>query len=185
MSKTLLKLLIALAILSNGASLSLAEEAAAPAEGHTMDAEMQKKMEDYGTPNENHALLKNLEGNWKAEVKMWMDPAAEPEVSEGTAEPAMILGGRYLEQKFNGTAMGQPFEGRGTIGYDNLKKEYRSVWIDSMGTGVMVSSGTYDKDAKTITEQGKMSCPIVQGDRDYRAVTTFIDNDHYTYESFM
>ena len=186
MDKTLLRLLVVFALLMNGASMALAQETEGKAKDNPMmNEEMKAKMEAYATPNENHAILKALEGKWKAEVKMWMDPAAEPEVSEGTAESTMILGGRYLEQQYSGTAMGQPFEGRGLIGYDNLRKEYRSVWADNMSTGVMVSSGSYDATAKTITEKGTMSCPIMQGDRDYRAVTTFIDKDHYTYESFM
>jgi len=188
MNKILFSLLATFTLLMNGMSLSSAEETAGQAADQTnpmLNAEMKAQMEAYATPNENHEILKALEGNWKAEVKMWMDPAAEPEVSEGTAESTMILGGRYLEQKFNGTAMGQPFEGRGLIGYDNLRKEYRSVWADTMSTGIMVSSGVYNKDDKTISEKGTMSCPIMGGDRDYRAVTTFIDNDHYTYESFM
>jgi len=188
-NKTFFNLLAAFVILMNGATFSLAEETAGQAADNgtpmTKEEEMQVKMQEYATPNKNHEILKALEGKWKAEVKMWMDPAAEPEVSEGTAESTMILGGRFLEEKYTGTAMGQPFEGRGFIGYDNLRKEYRSVWLDSMGTGVMISSGVYDATSKTITEKGTMSCPIVQGDRDYRAVTTIIDNDHYTYESYM
>lgn len=191
MDKLIFKLLIAMALVFNGAAIVTAEDPASEpqakgAEGaHGMDAEMQAKYEAFSTPNENHEVLKSLEGNWKAEVKMWMDPAAEPEVTQGTAESKMIHGDRFLEQKFSGTAMGQPFEGRGIVGFDNQKKEYRSVWLDNMSTGVMVSSGSYDPAAKTITEKGTMSCPIVQGDRDYRAVTTLIDKDHYTYESYM
>ena len=34
--------------------------------------------------------------------------------------------------------------------------------------------------------EGRMSCPITnERNRWYKAVTTFIDPDHYTYESFM
>jgi hypothetical protein len=41
-------------------------------------------------------------GRWKAVVKSWNGPG-EPTVSEGTSENRMILGGRYLEQKFQST----------------------------------------------------------------------------------
>jgi len=184
MNKVLLNFLIAAFLLLGGVSMPLAQETQQPAAEPTKEQEMQAKMEAYATPNKNHEVLKNLEGNWKAEVKFWMDPAAEPEVSQGTAQSAMILGGRYLEQKYTGTAMGKPFEGRGLIGYDNMRKEYRSIWTDSMSTGMMVSTGSYNAGDKTIVEQGTMSCPI-EGEMNYRAVTTIIDTDHYTYESFM
>ena len=45
------------------------------------------------------------------------------------------MGGRYLHGMFKGTAMGQPFEGASVSGYDNTKKKYFNVWVDSMSTG--------------------------------------------------
>jgi hypothetical protein len=82
-----------------------------------------------------------------------------------------------------GTSLGQPFEGMGIIGYDNGKEEYIMLWIDNMGTGFMTSAGQYDPAAKTLTEQGQISCPV-KGQMPFRGVTTMIDNDHYTYEMF-
>ena len=38
--------------------------------------------------------------------------------------------------------MGQPFEGMGVFGYDNLTDNYTGIWLDNMGTGIMVSQGT-------------------------------------------
>ena len=49
----------------------------------------------------------------------------------------MILGGRYLEQRYEGTMMGQPFSGIGVTGFDNYKKKFVSTWVDSMGTAIM------------------------------------------------
>ena len=96
------------------------------------------------------------------------------------------MGGRFLEQNFTGTAMGQPFEGRGLVGYDNLKKEYTSIWFDNMSTGIMTGAGQYDPATKTLTAEGSMSCPVTQEThRWYKDVTTFTDENHYTYESFM
>jgi hypothetical protein len=44
-----------------------------------------------------------------------------------------------------------PFEGRMLMGYDNLQKKYVSTWADSMGTGIMTSSGNYDATGKVLT----------------------------------
>lgn len=143
-------------------------------------------MKEFSTINEHHDLLKSLAGTWKTNVKFWMDPAGKPEESEGTSESKIIMGGRFVEQSFTGTAMGQPFEGRGLVGYDNLKKEYTSIWFDNMSTGIMTGAGQYDPAAKTLTAEGSMSCPVTQEThRWYKDVTTFTDEDHYTYESFM
>ncbi len=148
--------------------------------------EMQARMEEYGTPNENHELLKSMAGNWKTHAQFWMDPQAPAEESDGTSEAKMIMEGRFLEQSFRGTVMGRPFEGRGIIGYDNMRKEYSGIWFDNMATGIMVSSAKYDPAKKTLTEEGSMSCPITnEAHRWYKAVTTFTDPDHYTYESYM
>jgi hypothetical protein len=157
----------------------------APGKGPMSEEDM-TRMKEYTTPNENHQLLEHLAGNWTTAAKFWMDPKAEPETSNGTSSAKMIMGGRFLEQNFTGTAMGQPFEGRGLLGYDNLKKEFTSVWFDNMATGIMTGSGKYDDVAKTITSEGSMSCPITnETHRWYKDVTTWIDDDHYKYESYM
>jgi len=41
--------------------------------------------------------------------------------------------------------MGMPFEGMGLDGYDNASKEYISIWIDNMGTGIMYMKGKWMK----------------------------------------
>ena len=70
-----------------------------------------------------------------------LDGAGRPaQESTGTSENKMILGGRYLEQHYDGTMMGQPFCGIG-YGFDNYKKKYVATWIDSMGTGILVTTG--------------------------------------------
>ncbi len=146
----------------------------------------QARMQEYMTPNENHAVLKAWEGDWKTHVKFWMDPAAPAQESDGTAQSTMIMNGRFLEQVYQGEMMGQRFEGRAIIGYDNMRKEYTGLWLDNMATGIMVSTAKYDATAKTLTEEGSMSCPITnESHRWYKAVTTWIDADNYTYESYM
>jgi hypothetical protein len=43
----------------------------------------------------------------------------------------------------------------GLMGYDNFKKKYSSIWIDSMSTGIMHMTGTYDAATKTWTAVGE------------------------------
>ena len=160
-----------------------------PAGATEMTAEqkaMQVRMEEYSTPNQNHELLKSLAGNWKTQAKFWMDPKGPAEESDGAAEAKMIMDGRFLEQNFRGTAMGKPFNGRAISGYDNMRKEYTTIWFDNMATGIMVGTAKYDPTTKTLTEEGSMSCPMTnETHRWYRAVTTWTDADNYTYEAYM
>ncbi len=140
----------------------------------------------YTSVNERHEILKTLAGTWKATIQFWMEPEAKPEESEGTSEGSLIMGGRFLEQRYQGVLMGQPFEGRGILGYDNLKKEYTSIWFDSMATGIMTGSGQYNHESKILVAEGSMSCPMTQEPRRwYRDVTTIIDADNYTHETYM
>lgn len=133
---------------------------------HQMSPEemaMMKAWEEAMTPGPEHEMLASMAGDWSLEVTSWMDPAAPPEVSQATAHREMILGGRVLSEHVNGTMMGQPFEGMGTTGYDNVTDKYWSTWMDNMGTGMMMSTGTYDADSKSMTMTGEYPDPMSGG----------------------
>ena len=148
-----------------------------------MDEEMMKKMEEYGTPNENHKALNPLAGDWDYTMTMWMDPASPPQTSTGTASSKWISGGRFLEETVKGEWMGKPFEGRSTMGYDNHQKEYFSIWLDNMMTGYMLATGSYDPATKTLTLKGDFDCPI-RGKMTVRSVIKINDENTHTYESY-
>jgi hypothetical protein len=133
-------------------------------------------------PGTQHKALAGLEGTWTAKVKTWMSPAAPPSESEGTSENRMALGGRFLEQRYRGSFMGQPFNGVGYTGYDNVKKKYVSTWMDSMGTTIMVTEGTADGGGKIITTTGTVADALTKKTVTIKAVTTLVDADHTTYE---
>jgi hypothetical protein len=115
--------------------------------------------EKYATPGEGHAALKPIAGSWSASVKTWMQPGAPAQESTATAEAQWLMGGRYLQEDVKGTIGGMAFEGRGVVGYDNLKKKYVGTWIDNMGTGIMTSEGAYDAATKTFTNTSEISDP--------------------------
>jgi hypothetical protein len=146
--------------------------------------DMMAKWMAYSTPNENHKVLEQFVGNWDTTMKAWMPGSEAAQESTGTSSIEWILGGRFIQQKFSGTHMGQPFEGIGITGYDNQKQKYQSVWIDNMGTGMMNSTLNYDAATKTFAEEGSFSCPMKGGDLIYRAVMTIKDADHYSYEMY-
>lgn len=113
-------------------------------------------MQKLATPSEGHKKLDALVGNWAAKNSMWMEPGKPPQVAEGTSEIRWMLGGRFLEQRYEGTFMGMPFSGIGYTGFDNYKKRYVSVWMDNFGTSMMNLAGSFDGSGKVLTSTGKM-----------------------------
>jgi len=120
--------------------------------------EMMKKVQAAGTPGPAHEALGAFEGEWRAEVKCWMDPGSEPNVSQATSKARWIFGRRFLEEEFHGEMMGKPFTGRCLLGFDNTKQKFSSVWIDDIGTAIFTSEGRGENGNKVITLEGKASC---------------------------
>lgn len=154
-----------------------------------MDPKMAMMMEKcmaYATANENHKVLNVFVGQWEHTAKMWMDPAQPPMESNGTNTNEWLYNGKFLKQTAKGQVMGMPFEGMGITGYDNILKKYVSFWLDTMGTGFMMASGTYDATTKTIKETGAMPNAMTgETAQSFRAEWKLIDNDHYTYDVFI
>lgn len=137
----------------------------------------------YMTPGESHKMLDGMTGTWDTKVTSWMMPGQPPIVSSGVSETTWILGGRYIQEKASGQFMGQPFNGIGTTGYDNAKKQYVGSWIDNMGTGMMMQTGS-TTDGKTWTFKGTETDPMTGKDTASEMKITVADKDHYTTEMF-
>ena len=144
--------------------------------------EMMKAWGAYMTPGDPHARLAKLAGSWTTKTKSWMDPAKPPEETTGTCEFKSVLGGRYLEQRFEGSMMGQPFSGIGFTGYDNIKKKYESYWIDSAGTGMMIMTGTPDPTGKKTVYTGSMLDPLTKKAVAMKAIDTKVDDDNVQFD---
>ena len=172
-----------------------ANPAGGPATGQPSAADMQKMMQqmmEMSKLNENHKLLTSLDGTWDYKIKFWMnpDPNAKPDESAGTATRKSIMGGRYVVMDVAGP-MKMPgedgkmktvqFKGMGLEGYDNVKKKFVGSWIDSMGTGIEFSEGTYDASSKTFTYTSEIE--MMPGMKSQvREVIKVADNSHMTLE---
>jgi hypothetical protein len=142
--------------------------------------EMMAAMMKMATPGPEHAALSPLAGSWKTVTKMWNSPAGEPMTSEGTCERSWVMGGRYLVANYKGVFGDMPFEGMEVLGYDNLKKQYVSSWVDNMGTGIMMSQGSaMDPSAHSFTLSGSMTDPMGNAST-MRGVTNIVDGNTYT-----
>ncbi|HEY6064553.1 MAG TPA: DUF1579 domain-containing protein [Thermoanaerobaculia bacterium] len=176
-----LAFLIVLAALAIGAEKA---KKTMPAAGKMDEKAMMEMMAKYSTPGAEHKKLEAMVGTWDTTAKMWMDPSAPPQESKGVAENKMVLGGRFLEQNFEGTMMGQPFTGLGHTGYDLYKKHYVSTWMDSMGTMIMSATGNADASGK-LTMTGTMDDYMTGKKMNFKETVTTVDPDHQLFEMWM
>jgi hypothetical protein len=122
--------------------------------------ELEKLHREFAELAPQHAYFKNFVGRWKAVNKTFMEGASEPVISEGTTSYRLLLGGRYLQQKYDSDFMGTPFEGVGISGYDKTKKKYVGLWIDNHSTAFLNTEGEYDEETRTMMEVGTASTPM-------------------------
>lgn len=147
-----------------------------PAAEQPLDSAAQMKAwAAYATPGNEHKLMADEVGTWNCEMTFWYEPNGKPEKATSTANVKMILGGRYQEAIYIGTMMGQPFEGKSTLAYNNASKEFTSTFIDNMGTGMMVGFGKYDENTKSIEFKGDMVNPMNGIKTPYREIYTIVD----------
>lgn len=178
-------LVVATAVLlcSGVSSTSLAQEQ--PEMSEQAIAEMNAWME-LAKPGEHHEHLAPFVGKWTSEIKMWMEPGTEPMTESAESEARFILGGRYIEWVHLGSFGGMPFEARQLDAYNNADQRYETTWADNFGTLILSYTGECENDGKVRTLHSEFSDPLGSGATvSQRAVYTWQDEDHWTYESYM
>lgn len=171
----------ALAALSFATVATAQQQQQKPPEPSAEQKAAMEAMIKAGTPGEAHKKLAPTVGVFDCHLTMWMAPGAPPTESTGVSTNEWVLGGRYVQQKFEGSFMGAPFSGIGYTGYDNVKKQYFGTWMDSGSTAAMHSTGTQD-DANTWTFTGTFVDPVSGKDTPTKTKFTVADNDHHAFE---
>ncbi len=150
----------------------------------TDQEEMQAWMES-STPGKFHEMLASCDGDWNADITMWMAPDAPPMKTTGTVTNKMILDGRYQYATHNATMMGMPFQGISIFGYDNIKKKFVSSWMDNFGTGILNMEGNIDEATNTITLTGKQIDVMTGKEMDIKETFRMVDSNNQVMEMFM
>jgi hypothetical protein len=166
------------------APFALAIALAAPLGGQDTEKEkaMMEAWQRAATPAEGHKRLEPLIGTFDAKVRSTVDPSRPPEDSVGTSINSWVLGGRYVEQEFDGEFMGEPYRGIGYTGYDNVQKKYVSLWMDTAGTGMMFLTSAPDKSGKTISGSARIWDPLSEKPLPVESKIVITDNDHHSFE---
>lgn len=142
----------------------------APAQEPDHEAMMAAYMK-AATPGAEHEKLASMTGTYTTTSRWWQAPDTAPQEATGSAERSMILGGRYLVEKYSGTMMNMPFEGMGIFGYDNVEQQYVSTWVDNMGTGIFSMSGNTDARGNLVLK-GQYKDPVSGATKTMRSVST-------------
>ncbi len=146
-----------------------------------MNEEQMAAWMEFASPGREHEYLKRFEGSWKAKTKFWMAPNTPPQESEGTMTSKLILGGRFIQANYEGQTPWGEFSGMAIDGFDRIRKKYTGIWMDSMGTIMMVFEGDLKGDVRTMTcdyidPTGKPS--------KMKGVTTIVSENEHKYESW-
>jgi len=135
-------------------------------------------------PGEMHKHLAKMAGDWTFTNRMWMAPGQPPLEWSGTMHAETILGGRYVQSIWMGSFMGQEFEGRGTEGYDHVAQQYASSWVDSLGSGIVLATGTCEDGGRKCTTTRSSSDPVTGGPSTMKTVVSWIDDDNFKREMY-
>jgi hypothetical protein len=80
--------------------------------------------------------------------------------------------------------MEQPFSGIGYSAYDNVRRVFTGVWMDTMSTHFLTEEGNLDASGKVLTTVMSYSDPLTGKTKRGRSVTTVVDADTHTVVMF-
>jgi len=140
-------------------------------------------MMEHGTPGTEHGYLAETVGSWDISSMMLMDPGMPLEQASATSEITMILGGRFMHETFKMDFMGMPFEGNLLMGYNHVTKQYQSIWVDSMTTGMSMATGVRLEDG-SFDMNGTMYDATTPNGRPFRMHTKKNADDTVLFEMY-
>ena len=136
-----------------------------------------------GMPGPHHKEMARGVGEWEIDSKHWMAPGVGPSEAPAHATIETILGGRFLHEHFKMDFMGETFEGHLFLGYDNIQEQWQAVWMDSMTSGMMISTGEAQADG-TQEMRGTMRDVRTPDGRPFRLWSKHNDDGTMTFRMY-
>jgi Protein of unknown function (DUF1579) len=134
--------------------------------------------QEFPQPGPEHKELHQFEGAWDCV----MDMAGQK--TKATATYRKICGGMWMESDFEGDFGGMKFQGHGLDGYDQTRKKYVGIWVDSMSSAPLHMEGDYDETKKQTVMTGESVGPDGKPQK-VKGVTEMKDDDHFTFKMYM
>lgn len=157
-----------------------------PVSAQEEDGEMAAMMEAYekaGTPGEHHEHLGRMVGEWDAEVRMYMEPGAEPAVTQAASTVEWVMDGRFVKETVESEFMGQPFHGVGYTGYNNVAGEYEATWMDNHSTALYRYTGHVDDQGRMVFHSESVD-PVTGETVQEKGVSEFVSDDEMIVRSY-
>lgn len=133
--------------------------------------------QDFPQPGKEHVHLKKMEGTWDAVLEM------QGQKFNAEATYKSICGGMWMANEFKGDLGGVAYTGHGLDGYDQTKKKYVGIWVQSMTSAPMHYEGTMD-DKGVLTMTGTHTGPDGKPEN-FKNTTAWKDKDHFTFKMYM
>ncbi len=134
--------------------------------------------QEFPKPGPEHEKLKEMVGEWDAVMTMG------DMKSKATATYKSICDGMWIESDFRGSIGEAKFQGRGLDGYDQKRKKYVGVWVDSFESAPMHFEGNYDAQGKLLVMTGESLGPDGKPQK-FKNTTETKDKDHFTFKMYM
>jgi hypothetical protein len=129
-------------------------------------------------PGPEHARLKEFVGTWDAVMEM------AGQKTNATATYKSICDGMWLASDFEGDLGGLKFVGHGLDGYNQHKKKYVGLWVDSMNSAPLQMEGDVDPKTRLIVMSGESVGPDGKPQK-FKTTTEHKDKDHFMFKMYM
>lgn len=156
--------------------LGLKAQESAPASRNSAD------LMKFTQPGTEHEELARLSGTWDVSFKFGSI------VYSGTAEAAMVVGGRFLQIKYAARAKEANTEGIFTVGFDRRHQHYTLIAMDSFGTYAVTSQGKREGVNGRIKMAGKDDDPMMKSmglTKEFLHVLDLKSSDEFKVEVFF
>jgi len=120
---------------------------------------------EFPRPAKEHSVLRQFEGDWDARCRVigqGIEADREFLESSGREYAKLGYGGFWLTLDFTGEMHEKSFEGRGTLGWDPVKKKYLLTWFDSLNPRMLIAEGDADPTGKKITVVAGRTDPVTR-----------------------
>ncbi|GAB5405757.1 MAG: DUF1579 domain-containing protein [Aureliella sp.] len=89
------------------------------------------------------ATLQSLVGRWEGTCRTWFEPNKLADTSDIHGEFALVLGGKFVRHRYEGTLKEKPREGEELLAFNDVTKLFQVTWVDSfhMNYAIMFSDG--------------------------------------------
>lgn len=139
---------------------------------------------EFAKTGPEHKELGKLIGEWDMSIKSMdhTDPT-QMATSKGTEKVEWLIEGRYTKSQTVADFGGMLFTGFGINGYNTTTKKFETTWIDTMGTGQMMYTGTVDaNNALTMTCQ--YDDPMTKTKKTSKFVAAWTDANTRTFKMY-